>query len=754
MTVESLNQGWRFGEYVPGGEDPGFDDSGLAPVTLPHTVVPLSWRHWDPASWERVWLYRRHLGPNPPGRRTFVDFEGALVNATVHCAGHRCAEHVGGYLPWTVELTDLLTAPDNVLAVVLDSRWLPVPPSGAPAGAGAVDYLQPGGIYRDVTLRVEPRVFVADVFAKPVDVLGPDRRVEATVTIDAAEPVTGRLTVTVADGVASRDVSVPAGRHTVRLTVRDLGDVELWAPGSPRLYEVVTTFGEHTRRDRIGFREARFTEHGFLLNGEPLRIFGLNRHQSYPYAGFAMPARVQRRDAEILARELNCTMVRCSHYPQSRHFLDACDELGLLVWEEPPGWQHVGDAEWRDIAVANVRDMVLRDRNRPSVVLWGIRLNETPHHPAFYRRTRRVADELDGSRQTTGAVVSQDTDGWAADVFAFDDYRTDSAGNAALLPPVPGVPYLVSEAVGALDGPPYYRWTDPQSVLATQLLMHSTVHDIAASDDRYAGLLGWAGFDYASLNGRVYQHLKWPGVVDTFRVPKFGAACYSSQVDPTVRPVIEPAFCWDFRPRSPATGPGRHAVIATNCDRLELYVAERHVGTAFPDRTRFPHLRWPPAVADLRVRRLRRSRWPELRIDGYVAGRRVATRRWASDPAGDRLALAVDDEAIAADGSDATRAVFRAVDAYGNHRPYVTGDVRLELSGPGTLVGDDPFPFGEAGGVAAVWIRSLPDEAGVVRLTARHDRLGTASATVTCEFPSGRGSGGGVSPSGGRDVGR
>ncbi|HEY3750023.1 MAG TPA: glycoside hydrolase family 2 TIM barrel-domain containing protein [Pseudonocardiaceae bacterium] len=735
MTVDSLNQGWLFGEYVAGGEAPEFDERGLAPVTLPHTVVPLSWRNWAPAEWERVWLYRRRLGPGRPGHRTFVDFEGAMVTATVYVNGHRYADHVGGYLPWSQEITDELTGSDNVLAVVLDSRWTDVPPAGHPAGAAAVDYLQPGGIYRDVTLRTEPRVFLADVFAKPVNVLRADRRVDVRATIDAAGPATGTLTVTVADCRSTVAVAVGPGRTTVDLVVRALPEVELWAPGSPHLYDVDTTLtlADGTtsgRRDRIGFREARFTEHGFLLNGEPHRIVGLNRHQSYPYVGFAMPARVQRRDAEILARELNCTMVRCSHYPQSRHFLDACDELGLLVWEEPPGWQYVGDRAWQDIAVADVRDMILRDRNRPSVILWGIRLNETAHHPEFYRRTQQVADELDGSRQTTGAVVSQDTDGWAADVFAFDDYRTDPAGNATLLPPVPGVPYLVSEAVGALDGPPYYRWTDSDDVLATQLVMHATVHDIAASDDRYAGLLGWAGFDYASLNGRVHQHVKWPGVVDTFRVPKFGAAFYQSQVDPAVRPVIEPGFRWDFGPGSPRTGPGPGAIVATNCDRLELYVDDRHVGTALPDRARFPHLRHPPAVADLTVPA---GGLPELRIDGYVGENLVAGRRFTADPATDRLLLAADDPAIAADGSDTTRVLFRAVDAHGNQRPHVTGDVRLTVTGPGVLVGDNPFEFGDSGGVGAVWLRSRPNEPGRIRVTAAHATLGSATVDVVAE---------------------
>jgi beta-galactosidase len=735
-----LNKSWRFGgEYIAGSTDPGFADGSFTPVTLPHSVVGLSWREWDPADWEKVWIYRRALsGPTPPNSRTFLDFDGAMVATTVLCNGNQLSTHAGGYLPFSVELTDTLTEDDNVIAVIVDSTWSAIPPEGAAAGAVAVDYLEPGGIYRDVSLRVVPMIYLADVFAKPVNVLSDARAVEVSVTIDAATAGSGRVRTQLLDGArvlasATGPVSVTtAGNSTLDLTLGGLGAISLWAPEHPQLYDVVTTLtlddgGTHSYTNRIGFREASFTVNGFLLNGAPYKIFGLNRHQIYPYAGLAMPARVQRRDAQILRQDLNCNMVRCSHYPQSPHFLDACDELGLMVWQEPPGWQYVGDAAWQDLAVQNVHDMIIRDRSRPSVILWGIRLNETANFPAFYARTRQVADELDGSRQTSGAMDVYSTDGWAADVFAYDDYHTDAQGNATLLPPLPGVPYLVTEAVGALDGAPYYRWIDTQQVLATQLVMHATVHDIARSDPRYAGLLGWAGFDYDSLNGHIYQNVKWPGVVDTFRVPKPGAGFYQSQVDPAVRPVIAPAFFWDFGPNSPATGPGPQAVIGTNCDRLELFVAGQHHSTALPDKARFANLRYPPAFADLTVSG---TGLPELRIDGYVGDRLVLSRRFAGDPAGDRLSLAIDDPSISADGSDATRVVFRALDAYGNQRPYVSGSVALTLTGPSALVGDNPFAFGDFGGVGAVWLRSLPDQPGSARLTASHPSLGTASVSL------------------------
>lgn len=737
-----LNRGWLFGgEYTEGSADPGFDDGGFRTVTLPHTVAELSWRDWDPAAWEKVWIYRRHLDDVPPprpGTRVFADFAGVMTSATAWLNGHELGTHRGGYLPWSVELTGRLNAHGNVLAVAVDGRWQQVPPDGAAGGAAAVDYLQPAGIYRDVRLRAVPETFIADVFAKPVDVLSDARQVEVTATLDAATaPGPLRVEAGLYDGdrrlAAAATTVGPSGPgvSAVRLTLRDLGPVTLWSPDTPKLYTVVTSLASadarHTVRTRIGFREARFAVDGFYLNGERFKLFGVNRHQLYPYAGMAMPARVQRRDAEIVRRELNANMVRCSHYPQSPDFLDACDELGLMVWEEPPGWQYVGDAAFQDLAVADVRAMVTRDRNRPSVIIWGTRLNETHNYPDFYRRTRAAADALDGTRPTSGSMYLHDTTDWAQDVFAFDDYHRDSSGEATLLEPLPGVPYLVTEAVGALDGPPYFRWTDTADVLAQQARMHARVHDIARSDDRYAGLLGWAGFDYASLNGHIRSNVKWPGVVDGFRVPKPGAAFYRSQVDPRVRPVIEPVFFWDFGDRSPSGGPGEDAMIATNCDRLEIFVSGRHVATAKPARDRYPHLAYPPAFADLTVSG---GAHPDLRIDGYVGDRLVGTRRMSSDPAHDRLLAAADDREIIADGGDATRVWFRAADAYGNQRPYVTGDVTLTPSGPADLIGDNPFAFADYGGVGAVWLRSRPGRPGDVRLTLIHPTLGRRTVRV------------------------
>ena len=194
--------GWLFGPYADGSELPGFDDGALAPVTLPHTVAPLSWQDWDPASWEQAWVYRKRFDapPGHHGQRVFLDFGAAMTHATVTLNGTQVADHLGGYLPFSVELGGLLRPRGNVLAVRLDSTFnLNVPPDRpAPEPAISVDYWQPGGIYRDVRLRVVPQAFLADVFAKPVSVLDPAaRQVVVQATVDATAGLAGPAHVAV-----------------------------------------------------------------------------------------------------------------------------------------------------------------------------------------------------------------------------------------------------------------------------------------------------------------------------------------------------------------------------------------------------------------------------------------------------------------------------------------------------------------------------------------------------------------------------
>jgi beta-galactosidase len=775
MTA-SLDTDWLFGgPWVSGSSDPGYDDSGFANVTVPHVVTPLSWHEWNPAAWQQLWIYRRHfdLPPSLAGLRVFAAFQGVMTTVTPTFNGTALAPHQGGYLPFGYELTSYLQSKDNVLALEVDATWQQVPPDGNSNGAPSVDYLEPGGLYREVTLQFVPQVFLADVWASPAQVLTSSPQVNVQATVDAAVVPSAPVAVTAVlqsggHTLASASASVPlseAGQVTASLTLENFGSVQLWSPDNPVLYDVVVTVtvgGQpvHDFSRRVGFREAVFTTGGFYLNGNVVKLFGLNRHQIFPYAGMAISARAQQHDAQLLKR-LNCNMVRCSHYPQSPDFLDACDELGIMIWEETPGWQYVGGAAWQQLFLQNVHDMVIRDRSRPSVIIWGVQPNEAARMEALYNQSKGTADQLDGTRPTSGTETAYNTTDWNQDVFAYDDYQS-SDGNAELEPPLPGVPYFVSEAVGALDGAPYYRWFDTQAIQQEQAQMHAQVHNIAASQAGYCGLTAWCAIDYDSLNGNIYQDVKWPGVVDTFRVPKPGAAFYLAQGDPSgpYGPVIEPSFYWDFGTTSPVTSLGATATIWSNCDTIKAYLNGTLAATLAPDTTDYPYLPYPPFQFD--VSQIDGSDLPELRLDGYLGSKLALSRTFSANPAGDRLDLIADDSELVADGSDATRIAFRAVDRFGAPRPYVTGDVSVTVHGPAIWLGqvlnlassgspalvqpgqqttvsvslvNGGFPFAANGGVGGIYLRTLPGQPGEITVTVSHPTLGRASARIVATPP-------------------
>jgi beta-galactosidase len=243
-----LNQGWLFGgEYTVGGEAPAFDDSSFQQITIPHSVVPLGWKNSDNNTWNKVWLYRRYFDlPNSEiagSLRIFLDFDGVLTITTPTINGYVLPSHSGGYLPFSYEITDYVNKTDNILAVVVDSRWSYVNPEGSPHGPQSVDYLEPGGINRDVALRTVPSSFIKDVFAKPDNVLNDSRQVVVEVTIDSAKaPGAIRIQCQLQDSgeVLSRANEVIAisqsGNRTFTLNIT-APSVRLWSPDAPKLYK-------------------------------------------------------------------------------------------------------------------------------------------------------------------------------------------------------------------------------------------------------------------------------------------------------------------------------------------------------------------------------------------------------------------------------------------------------------------------------------------------------------------------------------
>ena len=465
-----------------------------------------------------------------------------------------------------MEITGLVRyGADNLVAVRLDCTENPaIPPFGF-----VIDYLTYGGLYREVWLDVREQAYIEDIFVT-TPAAG---RVRAVLTVSGGQQ---HVRLRVLDGGACLaecggdgsefDVSVPNAAQ--------------WSPEHPKLYtlEAVLDNGD-TQRVSFGFRTAEFRADGLYLNGERVFMRGLNRHQSYPYIGYAAPESLQREDARILKHELGCNAVRTSHYPQSRYFIDECDREGLLVFTELPGWQHIGGEEWKAQAVENVREMIMQYRNHPSIVLWGVRINESVDDDDLYRRTNALAHELDPSRATSG-VRYLEKSSLLEDVYSYNDF-SHCGDNAGVKPKRKVTPdmhraLIVSEHNGHMFPTKSF---DPWEKRQAQALRHARVLNDAAADGEHAGCFGWCMFDYPThkdfgSGDRVCYH----GVMDAFRNPKTAAALYASQSGET--PVLEVGSPMDIGDY--AAGNTGRVYVFTNADEVALYKNDRYVTSFRP----------------------------------------------------------------------------------------------------------------------------------------------------------------------------
>ena len=728
--VLSMNRNWRFSpQRADNATAPDFDDSNFEQVTIPHSNKKLPWHSFDEKSYQFVSIYRRHfrLPPDARGRHVFIDFDGAMTASTVWINGKKLGEYKGGYTPFSFELTQHINWDgENVLAVELDSsERADIPPFG-----GSIDYLTFGGIYRDVSLRIVPATYLENIFARPKDVLTDRSSVDVScfvahlgqqnapqnsrLTLEAELRDGDRIMATVSKTLPPAAASPDPVLH--ELALNKFGAIKRWNLNSPYLYNLVARIRQGDSvldedRRRFGFRQAQFTDHGFELNGSVVKLRGLNRHQTFPFVGQAMPARVQRRDAEILKKELKCNIVRTSHYPQSPHFLDACDELGLLVLEEIPGWQHIGDQQWQDLAVDNVRRMIRRNWNHPSIILWGVRINESQDNHDFYNRTNALARSLDPTRQTGGIRYNYQSE-FLEDVFTMNDFGFP-------LKPPNHPRYLNTEFIGHTYPT---KINDPSGRLTEHALRHARVHNQLGSSSQYSGGIGWCAFDYDTHENfgsgdRVCYH----GVSDIFRLAKPAAYFYKSQGDPAEEVVLEPAFYWAARGDWSNLEPDSKAVIFSNCDHLKLYIGDRMI-EADPDRAGFPNLPHPPFQMELR--HVPRA---DLRIEGYLNGNKVIEKQYSSKGIDQEFVLLPDDTTLVANGADTTRVIFRATDEYGSLRRYSTAAIVFDLQGPADIIGDNPSSL--MGGCGAIWLRAK-NEAGTVHLKATHPTLGPKEAEI------------------------
>ena len=338
---------------------------------------------------------------------------------------------------------------------------------------------------------------------------------------------------------------------------------------------------------KIGFRTVEFKADGFYLNGKKTFLRGLNRHQCYPYVGYAAPERLQREDARILKEELGCTAVRTSHYPQSHYFIDECDRLGLLVFTEIPGWQHIGGQDWKDQAVHNTYEMVMQYRNHPSIVLWGVRINESQDDDELYHRTNTIARQLDPSRPTSGVRYIPKSS-LLEDVYSYNDF-SHVGNNPGCRPKKAVTPdeskaLLVSEHNGHMfPTKSHDHWGKRQE----HAIRHARVQNDTAADGQHAGCFGWCMFDYPThkdfgSGDRVCHH----GVMDAFRNPKLASYVYASQQEEI--PVLALGSSMDI-----GDYPGGQigdVYVFTNADTVRLFKNGNFVTTLNPSEfTGLPH---------------------------------------------------------------------------------------------------------------------------------------------------------------------
>ncbi len=788
--IEPLNYGWKYSRkfcpaYVYGPEDGEWEQ-----VDLPHTNTILPYNYLNEKDYQFVSCYARELfAPDDwQGKRVFLQFEGVMNYAKVYCNGELIRDHKGGYTAFSAELTKYLRCrEENRIVVEVDStERADIPPCG-----NVVDYLTYGGIYREVTLFVTDPEYISDVQAA-AEKNGDSEQIGVRVSFGEALPADRKLTAVLCDResntIAEITKNISAGSRECRLAFCDMQGLVHWSIEKPELYSLCVTLsdgqGQEIDREKIryGHRFCHFAPDGFYLNGEKIKLIGLNRHQSYPYVGNAMPARVQARDADILKFEMGVNLVRTSHYPQSRHFLDRCDEIGLLVFEEIPGWQHIGDEAWQAVAVQNVEEMIVHDYNHPSIILWGVRINESQDNHDFYTRTNALAHQLDSSRQTGGVRYKQRSE-LLEDVYTFNDFvysggekvlrnREEATG---LQQPVP---LLVTECNGHMY--PTKRF-DHEDKLTEHAKRHLQVMNEATGREDITGVIGWCAFDYnthASFGSG--DKICYHGVYDMFRIPKYAGFAYASQKPVEKGAVLE---ILSVVSRGERNGGGIVPIlVATNCDFVRVYKDGQELGDYYPDRKHYPHLAHPPVsvchlfpkdtglpisaedvetLKEFVVRKVENGEltdltredfvylsqfaqqinvpvealltlliktaggWGDrennLRFVGYYQGRPVIEKQAGESKCYGQLDISPDETILHAEGDtyDAVRIVVRALDDHGNLMPFYNAGVTVETDDMLTVMGPEQVPL--IGGCTAFWVRTQ-GKTGVSHVTVHTSR--------------------------------
>ena len=550
-------------------------------IDIPHSAIKVPYNYFNELDYQHLFTYEKLFDIEDELDKVFIlHFAGLMVKAHVYLNGNDLGEHYSTYLPIDIDVSGLLKKKDNRLLVIVDGKE----DENCPPFGYAVDYLTFAGIYREVELVSHLSTYLKNIYAHA--------------------DINGNFEVTYGQ-VGDGNINV---RHEILLNnelVTEFKDNKgtiinpaLWELDSPNLYTLRTIVELDNKKEiyltRFGIRDAVFKPDGFYLNGKRTKIIGMNRHQGYPIVGYAMPESMQKEDAEIL-KEIGLNGVRTSHYPQSEHFLDRCDEIGLLVINEIPGWQFVSQKpEWRDNFMMFLEKMILTQRNHPSLIAHGVRVDESVDDHDLYSKANELAHKLDPYRQTLGVRNFKNSE-LLEDIYAYNDFICRGMEIGLEKPSHikhQGKPYMVTEYLGHMD--PYKATTDLDRRIDVAK-RHMKVLDDNLKYQNICGAFGWCFVDYHThIDFGSGDHICAHGVMDLYRNPKFSSYVYQSQQEK--EPVLE--ILSNIKPGDVAEAIYGDIYVATNCDYVALFKNDEYVCDFYPNKKEYKYVKHPLILID------------------------------------------------------------------------------------------------------------------------------------------------------------
>ncbi len=715
----SLNLDWFFKPSFEASDCAAPDFSKYEQITLPHTVKELTYNcfsHFDTAM---VCAYARKLTvpEECKGKRAILEFLGVMARYELYVNGQFVTEHRGGYSRSLVDITGYLLDGENLITMLVDSTENDeIPPFGK-----TIDYMCFGGIYRDVNVLFTEPAYLENVLLR-YDLEGTAAQLYPDLYVDnAGDAFESKVEVSLWDAEGklvkeyTANVRIPAGRSNVALEKECAENLHLWSIEDPYLYIAKLELYrdgklEDSASVATGFRTVRCAVDGFYLNNKRVKLMGLDRHQSYPYVGYAMPERAQAKDAEILKNYLKVNTVRTSHYLQSEGFLSECDRLGLMVFSEIPGWGYIGNEKFKEVSHQDIRDMIVNQYNHPSIFIWSIRINESGDDDEFYTKSNDIAHSLDTSRPTTGVRCIKNSH-LIEDVYSFNDfvlgtrevkkYREIVMTNQQEVTGLDHkVPYIVTEYCGHVYP---VKPFDGEERQLRQAQIHARVQNENHARNDALGAIGWCAFDYQThgdygAGDKICYH----GVMDLFRMPKYAAYVYRSQVDPEKEIIMEP--CTLFARGENDDNKPIPFMVCTNCDYVDVECYGKKIGRFFPSQV-YSSLPHPPIMVDKDP-----GHWSDIwlggTIIGYYNGKEVAREVYSYDARLSDMVVKMDNTELMNTVVDCTRITATFVDEMGHPLPYYNGIIHVETTDDIEVIG--PNTVAAVAGRMGFWIKTKP----------------------------------------------